>query len=99
VVVYKLTVEGTVEERILALQERKRLLAEHAIEGSMKKDAFKLGLKEMLELFRHDGGKDLVAELDKVMRDRDDGVLTSLSKPRVTATAVKEENPLYGRRW
>jgi hypothetical protein len=62
VVVYKLTVGGTVEERILALQERKRQLAEQAIDGSMKKDAFKLGVREMLALFRHEGGKDFVSQ-------------------------------------
>ncbi|KAF9875957.1 putative SNF2 family domain-containing protein [Colletotrichum karsti] len=54
VVVYKLTVEKTVEERILQLQEKKRLLAETAIEGGMKKDAFKLGFKEIMDLFRRD---------------------------------------------
>jgi len=53
-----------VEERILALQERKRQLAEQAIEGSMKKDAFKLGVKEMLALFRHDGSKDFVSQYE-----------------------------------
>jgi len=56
VTVYKLTVANTVEERILELQNKKRLLAEATIEGGMrkKKDALKLGLKEILELFRHD---------------------------------------------
>jgi hypothetical protein len=28
----------------------------------MKKDGFKLGLKEMLALFRHEGGKDFVSQ-------------------------------------
>lgn len=53
VVVYKLTVENTVEERILELQEKKRLLAETAIENGAKKESLKLGLKEMLDLFKH----------------------------------------------
>ncbi|KAI1502132.1 SNF2 family N-terminal domain-containing protein [Biscogniauxia marginata] len=56
VVVYKLTVENSVEERILELQDKKRLLAAQAIEsGANRKDALKLGLKEMLELFKHVG--------------------------------------------
>ncbi|RYO86437.1 hypothetical protein DL764_009012 [Monosporascus ibericus] len=62
VVVYKLTVSRTVEERILDLQGRKRLLAEQAIEGAAAankgakgKGALGLGLKEMLDLFKHVG--------------------------------------------
>ncbi|KAI1275545.1 SNF2 family N-terminal domain-containing protein [Xylaria sp. FL0933] len=55
VIVYKLTVENTVEERILELQEKKRLLAETAIESGAKKESLKLGLKEMLDLFKHMG--------------------------------------------
>ncbi|KAI0434215.1 SNF2 family N-terminal domain-containing protein [Xylaria sp. FL1042] len=55
VIVYKLTVENTVEERILELQEKKRLLAETAIENGAKKESLKLGLKEMLDLFKHMG--------------------------------------------
>ncbi|ERS99379.1 hypothetical protein HMPREF1624_04579 [Sporothrix schenckii ATCC 58251] len=59
VTVYKLTVEDTVEERILALQDKKRLLAAQALEagtagGKGKKDALKLGLKELMDLFKHD---------------------------------------------
>ncbi|RYP17389.1 hypothetical protein DL767_010030 [Monosporascus sp. MG133] len=63
VVVYKLTVSRTVEERILDLQGRKRMLAEQAIEGAAAagrgakgKGALGLGLKEMLDLFKHVGG-------------------------------------------
>ncbi|KAL6875188.1 SNF2 family N-terminal domain-containing protein [Trichoderma novae-zelandiae] len=52
VVVYKLTVKKTVEEGILDLQEKKRLLAEQTIEGSSKKGALKLGLNEIIDLFR-----------------------------------------------
>ncbi|CAK7264969.1 hypothetical protein SEPCBS57363_001351 [Sporothrix epigloea] len=59
VTVYKLTVEDTVEQRILALQDRKRLLAAQALEadtagGRNKKEALKLGLKELMDLFKHD---------------------------------------------
>ncbi|KAL2259767.1 hypothetical protein VTK26DRAFT_6440 [Humicola hyalothermophila] len=57
VVVYKLTVADTVEARILELQDKKRRLAEATIEGGAKKakkGQMKLGLQEILDLFRHD---------------------------------------------
>ncbi|KAF1823814.1 uncharacterized protein K489DRAFT_379811 [Dissoconium aciculare CBS 342.82] len=50
--VFRLTVRNSVEERIIALQERKRELAKHAIEGG--EAAGKLSLKDILGLFRHD---------------------------------------------
>jgi SNF2 family DNA or RNA helicase len=50
--VFRLTVRHSVEERIIALQERKRELAKHAIEGG--EAAGKLSLKDILGLFRHD---------------------------------------------
>ncbi|EHK44110.1 hypothetical protein TRIATDRAFT_181487, partial [Trichoderma atroviride IMI 206040] len=52
VVVYKLTVTHTVEDGILALQEKKRLLAEQTIEGSSRKGALKLGINEIIDLFK-----------------------------------------------
>jgi hypothetical protein len=54
VVVYKITITATVEERILELQEKKRELANQAIEGSAKQNVGKLGMKEILQLFRRD---------------------------------------------
>ena len=51
VVVYRLTIAGTVEQRIFDLQEQKRALAEAAIEG---KAVAKLSMKDMLNLFKHD---------------------------------------------
>ena len=53
VVVYKITVKGSVEERILELQEKKRELARQAIEGG-KSAATKLSLQDILRLFRKD---------------------------------------------
>lgn len=47
--VYKLVVKGTVEERIVTLQERKRQLANAVIEG--KSDVGKLTMKDMMALF------------------------------------------------
>lgn len=106
VVVYKLTVEDTVEERILELQEKKRLLALHAIEGGMKKnkDALKLNLQDLLNLFkpRHEGAGEAGdyasgranddREVDEMMRD-----IADLRKKK--AAPRKREDELYGRRW
>ncbi|KAF1981973.1 hypothetical protein K402DRAFT_398008 [Aulographum hederae CBS 113979] len=50
--VYKLTIANSVEERILELQESKRKLAKAAIEGG--KGMNKLGIKDIMNLFRHD---------------------------------------------
>lgn len=51
VVVYKITIKDTVEERILELQEKKRELANATIEG---KAALKLSMKDIMQLFRRD---------------------------------------------
>jgi hypothetical protein len=51
VVVYKITIANTVEERILKLQKTKRDLANAAIEG---KAVGKLSMKDVMSLFRHD---------------------------------------------
>lgn len=52
--VFRLTVRETVEERIIALQERKRELARAAIEGAGNKGVGKLSMQEILGLFKHD---------------------------------------------
>ena len=57
VIVHKITIKDTVEERILDLQNRKRELANATIEagvGDKKSAAAKLTLRDMLALFRHD---------------------------------------------
>ncbi|KAK5724676.1 hypothetical protein LTR15_004723 [Elasticomyces elasticus] len=51
--VYRLTVRNSVEEKILALQERKRELANAAIDGAVG-NVNKLSMKEILGLFQHD---------------------------------------------
>ena len=55
VVVYKLTIANTVEARILELQEKKRALANAAIEG---KAVAKLSMKDILNLFKRDAEHD-----------------------------------------
>ncbi|GAA5907882.1 hypothetical protein JCM8208_001973 [Rhodotorula glutinis] len=54
--IYKLVIDGTVEDRILTLQQQKAALAKAALdgEGEMGK-AQKLGLDDILYLFRGDG--------------------------------------------
>lgn len=100
VTVYKLTVKDTVEERILDLQERKRLLAEQAIEGGMKKGALKLGLNEIIDLFKptHHFEESLgqvsgISDTQQAMRD------TSSVMRRKPAGPKREESEVYGRRW
>jgi hypothetical protein len=98
VIVYKITVENTVEERILNLQERKRQLAEHTIEGSMKKEGFKLGVQEMLDLFKHVGHSDGNDEDDGVAfgasQDLPDSLASMRAKPK-----PRKDHEVFGRRW
>lgn len=54
--VYRLTVAMTVEERIVALQEKKRELANAAIEGG--KAVGKLSMQDILRLFRREAEHD-----------------------------------------
>lgn len=49
--IYKLTIEKTVEERILLLQEKKRALASAALAGDKLKNS-RLGLDDLMALFR-----------------------------------------------
>lgn len=51
VVVYKLTVKDTVEERIIELQDKKRELANATVEG---KAVGKLNMNDIMGLFRRD---------------------------------------------
>ncbi|KAK7428338.1 hypothetical protein QQZ08_005095 [Neonectria magnoliae] len=102
VIIYKLTVDKTVEERILDLQNKKRLLAEQAIDGSMKKGAFKLGLNELIDLFKP-GSYDNHALLGSTS----DGEEESLESKGMRAAAHltkkpglgRQESEIYGRRW
>ncbi|KAI0267408.1 SNF2 family N-terminal domain-containing protein [Gloeopeniophorella convolvens] len=55
--IYKLTIEKTVEERILTLQDNKRTLANAALSGDKMKN-MKLGLEDLMALFRPGGHDD-----------------------------------------
>lgn len=103
VVVYKLTVTHTVEEGILDLQEKKRLLAEQTIEGSSKKGALKLGLNEIIDLFKpiHTSRFDTHADYDDeadAERRRARDAMAMMQKSR-QKSKQKPENGAYARRW
>lgn len=72
--VYKLTVKGTVEERILDLQERKRELAKSAIEGASG-GKMKLTLQDMLRLFGRDAEGDHPIDVNSIDSRRSKGLL------------------------
>jgi SNF2 family DNA or RNA helicase len=98
VVVYRLTITNTVEERILALQEQKRALAEAAIEGG--KALSKLGMKDLLALFRRDA-EDHHAEpsVPGFERTRVLDAGSSAERKSVPARKATNEHEVYGRRW
>ncbi|KAI1078135.1 SNF2 family N-terminal domain-containing protein [Whalleya microplaca] len=108
VVVYKLTVQNSVEERILELQEKKRMLATAAIEGSARKDTLKLGLKEMIDLFKQFGpatgrGSDVddgrFVDPNVVRQDVQGSIAGMRSKNAERPGSGRRENEVYGRRW
>lgn len=55
--IYKLKIDETVEERILLLQDKKRALAQAALSGDKLKN-LKLGMDDLLALFRHNARDD-----------------------------------------
>ena len=105
--VYKITIADSVEERILDLQEKKRALAEAAIEG---KAVAKLSMQDILKLFRRDAEHDARHETHPslVVKTR---VLPTTAAPgvtegrRATPPALDrgkggiKEDAVYGRRW
>jgi SNF2 family DNA or RNA helicase len=103
VVVYKVTVKDTVEQRILELQDNKRTLAKQAIEGGARGAMNRLGLEELLNLFRPDrlpSG----TPLGPTLRGPH-GLINDPSDNGRKHTSVKErkshaqEDNVYGRRW
>ncbi|MCJ1282401.1 hypothetical protein MMC26_001724 [Xylographa opegraphella] len=111
VVVYKITIAGSVEERILDLQDKKRALAAAAIEGQA---VAKLSMQDILNLFKHDAEHDprhqmhdpLVAKtrvLPAVApgsgpRDSSRRATPPVMQSFVGANRVKED-AVFGRRW
>jgi hypothetical protein len=92
-----LTIAGTIEDRILELQEKKRELAAAALGGD--KNIGKLNMKDLLDLFRHDNhepakwntgtswddgkGEDNLPTRERVVEDMSH-YLTASSRPRGT---------------
>ncbi len=102
VVVYKLTIKDTVEERIVELQEKKRELANATIEGG--KGGMKLTLQDMLKLFKHDAERD--HEVDGMGMKDDRGILKRGEGIELDGRAKgggkvvgRKEHEVYGRRW
>lgn len=114
VIVHKLTIKGSVEERILELQDKKRELSKHTIEGQKGLGAGKLTLKDMMRLFRHDAETDAMLDMigmkdGRSLLDRDSESTSSAStripdeprrqRPQWQKTGERKEDPIYGRRW
>ncbi|OBT91661.2 hypothetical protein VE01_10347 [Pseudogymnoascus verrucosus] len=113
VIVYKITIADSVEERILELQEKKRELANQAIEGGKNGGVSKLGMKEIMQLFRRDA-EYTEPPLNKpayqntqtrvlAPASREVSVESGRSVPRRSPPVggqrrVVEEHPVYGRR-
>lgn len=106
--VYRLTIGGSVEERILALQEKKRELAKAAIEGG--RAAGKLSMNDILGLFRSDAQTAEMHEMDRKFAEKigyDSKLINgSQSSPakaqcyrEAGGTIHKAEHQVYGRRW
>jgi SNF2 family DNA or RNA helicase len=107
--VYRLTVRNTVEARILDLQERKRELAQAAIEGG--KAVGKLSMKDILSLFKHDDGarheddEILYRKFGQDMRLLDgpsagfDQTGDMLRRVKPGKERVNKEHDVFGRRW
>ena len=111
VVVHKLTIKDSVEERILELQEKKRELAKATIEGQKGMKAGALNMAEMLKLFKHDDTKDPKLDMigmkdgrslldrDSERTDKGEDIGRSMSRVGAKNTVKRTEDPVYGRRW
>lgn len=115
VIVYKITIKDSVEERILDLQEKKRELANQTIEGG-KGGAGKLGMKEILQLFKRDAEHSLpmdnksydLGSKPRILKDNSVSSSSSLAGSRETSVRKGtppagrpgvKEDSVYGRRW
>ena len=102
VTVYKLTVANTVEERIIDLQDKKRLLAEATIEGGAKKEALKLGIEDIINLFKPGGHANPDGDAEPWIDEGAAGDEYHRARQAMTFLRKKparEESQVYGRRW
>lgn len=109
---YRLSIHNSVEERIIALQEAKRKLAQAAIEGG--KAVGKLSMQDILALFKRDAEYDIRHDddgtdqglfaktrvLDDSQRGYDGGESTAERRKKGSLGFRKEraEHSVYGRR-
>lgn len=97
-IVYKLTVANTVEERIIDLQDKKRLLAEQAIDTGAKKGALKLGLNEIIDMFKP-GGHFSSGTGSHGLGEQIQAASRFVGAAKKAPSSRREENSIYGRRW
>ena len=103
VVVYRLTIADSVEERILVLQEAKRRLATTALEGG--KANMNISMKDILKLFQKEAEHEHPVELEpavgaervRVLHGAT-GVAEDERKREKPGMQRRAEDPLYGRR-
>jgi hypothetical protein len=110
VTVYRLSIHNSVEEKILALQESKRKLANAAIEGG--KALNNLSMKDILNLFKRDAEYDqrhvdddedrkLFAKArvaDGHARDEEYSESTERRRKAGSLGLKRKEDSVYGRR-
>jgi SNF2 family DNA or RNA helicase len=96
VVVYRLTVANTVEERILELQDAKRKLANTALEGG--KANMNISMKDILKLFKKEAEHEAPVEVDGGLHGKV-SILHGNAAVRRDAKPEKErrpQDPVYG---
>ena len=78
--VFKMTIQNTVEERILQLQEKKRELAKQTIEGQgvKGKGALALNMQEMMKLFHRNAEHEHPVDVEHVGNGRSQGLLENV---------------------
>jgi len=115
VVIYKITIKESVEERILDLQEKKRELAKATIEGGTA--IAKLSMQDILHLFRRDAEHEPQTSTTHMTLSKEPRVLAesngssrsnnhpTLNQPRRMIQSggnkppKRKEDIIYGRRW
>ncbi|OOF98796.1 hypothetical protein ASPCADRAFT_41580 [Aspergillus carbonarius ITEM 5010] len=101
--IYKMIIKGTVEERILDLQDRKRELANVTIEG--KTAAAKLTMKDMMALFgkdaeaRYTGDRNLdLAQTTKLLSSSTDSPGSLYTSETRESSAPRDKNRQQAKR-
>ena len=105
VVVYRLSIHNSVEERILELQEAKRKLATAALEGG--KAIGKLSMRDIMALFRReaeydhknvdDGSEMGMFGRTRVLEGGEKGEATR-ERRKAGSLGFRKEDTVYGRR-